>query len=82
MMKKMHESKREERMAGRKGAKAEPEKAKAKGGRDAMKKEHHKKAEHRKEERKEGGMMGHASEHKMAEVHVHHHHHHHHAGKK
>jgi hypothetical protein len=81
---KPHESKREERMAGRKGAKAEPKKAKAKGGRDAAKKEHHKKAEHRKEERKEhpGGAASHASEHKMAEVHVHHHHHHHHGGKK
>jgi hypothetical protein len=72
---KPHESKAEHRMAGRKGAKAEPKAAKAKGGRD----EHHKrKAPHKMEH----GMAGHGAEHKMAEVHVHHHHHHHHGGMK
>ena len=76
---KPHESKAEHRKAGRKGARMEPEKAKAKGGRDS----HHKGAHHKMEHKKEhGGAMGHGAEHKMAEVHVHHHHHHHHAGKK
>jgi hypothetical protein len=75
MMKKMHESKAEHRMAGRKGEKKEPEKAKAKGGRDS----HHKRKAATKMEH---GMAGHGAEHKMAEVHVHHHHHHHHGGMK
>lgn len=35
MARKPHESKKEEAKAGRKGAKDEPKKAKAKGGRDA-----------------------------------------------
>jgi len=83
MAHKPHESKAEERRAGRKGAKAEPEKAKAKGGRDS----HHGKAAERKGgakgDRKLHRMAeGHKAEHKMAEVHVHHHHHHHHGAKK
>lgn len=35
MARKPHETKKEEAKAGRKGAKAEPKKAKAKGGRDS-----------------------------------------------
>lgn len=68
MARKPHESKAEERRAGRKGARKEPEKAKAKGGRDS-----HKGLERAAEAKHGGKREGH--------MHHHHHHHHHHGAK-